>query len=705
MKTFNILIVFFLFISPINAQSDNQLFKRIEKNINTGWTFNYFPDETNDKGYESIGYNDSRWPVTGLPHTWVLYEITGSLFPYNCNKSPDPYWWSGLGWYRKHFIIKKEYSGKKFFIRFSGIQDKCKVWINGRFLGEKKNTCNELLFDITENVKPGEDNVVVVAVSNKDALQSTYNSFNSSFLSGISGDVSVIIKNKLFIILPLSGPENMDDSGPEITVMNGIISISALVKNECPENKKITIQTTVSEKTTGKVIQVIKSTASILPGQILKIDLAGKPLKNLQTWSKVNPVSYEVTTDILDGKEISDSWSLKNGLKIGNTGDSGEYEEQRFLTEVSDAFVIKPDKTENEQIKGSNSPSHIMLSGSVNNLTSGEESIVVVNANVFDIENKPVTGLSKTFKWKISGPGTLSGPDFYASNTLDVIDNENIWHGGLPVSNIIRPSGMPGVIRVTLSAPGLTSGIFNISVAELKSDNPVISETIPDETGRNAVADKTIDLSWPEVPEEIVPAVNKFDIKSQDQKGYAKTIAEYIHIKNKSVDTTSVEFKALISILSEQLNNNNGQLTAFDYNFNIENYNNCRLISSNINAIKLPEFFKTGLRAFYANDIIKTGNQKNAVNEMNWLNWIPSGGIVIICKDALPLSVPKGIIVTEKTDLSDLIAAVHPVFSNYSAEAKERALEFISKMNPYVQNFKAEKGKPVLIPLLKFISD
>ncbi|MEI8224371.1 MAG: hypothetical protein WCG82_00415 [Bacteroidota bacterium] len=58
----------------------------------------------------------------------------------------------------------------------------------------------------------------------------------------------------------------------------------------------------------------------------------------------------------------------------------------------------------------------------------------------------------------------------------------------------------------------------------------------------------------------------------------------------------------------------------------------------------------------------------------------------------------------------------------FSEEAKERTLIFISKMNPYIRqtsisepdrkgkiitkvSYKAEKGQPILIPLLKFISE
>lgn len=119
--------------------------------------------------------------------------------------------------------------------------------------------------------------------------------------------------------------------------------------------------------------------------------------------------------------------------------------------------------------------------------------------------------------------------------------------------------------------------------------------------------------------------------------------------------------------------------------------------------------------------MITKGYRKNAIDEMNWLNWIPSGGTVAVRQKAGHHLWPKGTVITATGDLAEMIAAVHPVFRKYSREAKERALVFIAKMNPYIikgdtgghqddseaGNFKYTAGEsvPVLIPFLKFISE
>jgi hypothetical protein len=87
-----------------------------------------------------------------------------------------------------------------------------------------------------------------------------------------------------------------------------------------------------------------------------------------------------------------------------------------------------------------------------------------------------------------------------------------------------------------------------------------------------------------------------------------------------------------------------------------------------------------------------------------------------------PTAWPKGTIITDKTLLQDLITNVHPQFPGFSDEAKERALVFIAKMNPYVKviipvesgsagkasgriTYIVESDKPILIPLYKFIAE
>jgi hypothetical protein len=284
----------------------------------------------------------------------------------------------------------------------------------------------------------------------------------------------------------------------------------------------------------------------------------------------------------------------------------------------------------------------------------------------------------------------------------------------MPVSNVVRSNGKPGKVRVTVSASGLASGSFEFDAAEVKPDNTAVSEpALLNEDGRKTVARAVLVIErLEEVPEEIIKTNTDLTPGPMDRHGYRKNVTEYIFRNNPSVDTTSVEFRALAGLFTTYLVNNNGILAASDYNFSVVYYNNCRLISGYIHATKLPPLFKETLKKYYADMIITGGSEKNAGDEMNWMNWIPSGGTVIVSQESTVNSWPKGTLITNKDELPDLIASVYPLFLKYSEEARERALVFVSKMNPYVHTelsdgvtlYRAERGKPVLIPLQKFIA-
>jgi hypothetical protein len=302
---------------------------------------------------------------------------------------------------------------------------------------------------------------------------------------------------------------------------------------------------------------------------------------------------------------------------------------------------------------------------------------------------------------------------------------EGVWYMDMPVSNVIRSTGIPGIIHITVSASGLASGSFEILAEELNPDNSVIAEPVLDDEGRKPVDRMMIIVDrLNEVPREIKPGFDEINLSASDKHGFEIGIRDYIIKSNTALDTSTIEFRTLIDLFAAHLLHNNGKLIADDYNFNADHYNNCRLISGYITSTKLPQLFKEGLREYYAESIIRQGSEKNAGDEMNWLNWIPSGGLVVIYQEDSAGAGLSGGRVTDRNELNDLITLVHPGYPDFSSEAKERAMIFISKMNPYIKisalseqsregnkemvtnvSYIAEEGQPILIPELKFIAE
>ncbi len=1037
MKIITILFSILLFFSVSFAQKkpvENQKSRRIEKIINSQWTFNYFPGTDANKGYEAPGFDDSKWPVVSIPHTWSTYETTGELHPFirNPSESDNLYWWMGWGWYRKHFSVNREYFDRKVFVEFEGVQKYCKVWLNGKYLGDHKGGYGSFDFDITADVKPGEDNVLAIAVNNhqKDNFRiPPMAAANFDVYGGIYRDVTLVLKDKLFI--PMQGSSNHEGgtfvTTPQVSEKEGIVRVQTWVKNDNLQKKTCTLQTSIADSN-DKVIQVIKSEAVINPGQLYKFDQTGKPIKNPHLWSNDDPYLYKVFTQVIDGKIVADiyssslgfrwfMWDYKenflyvNGKKMVIQGgirhqdypwlgdaipkwitimdykdmaenlnynfvktahypndklvydladklgiaideESPSIKNQEFSVEVQEqqmkemirrdrnhpsimlwsmgnetnhavnskfalaedstriltacrvtdgsagAFVkhtdknlaieelsrctirgwikqdvkdLKPtdrqesvtdepklniikqsgvsetgnqcnwlygdhgsdleylnaplqhvdpsgtvdvyripkyiyyfwqasygknlmvfiqpsywrlqyegqkedivvnsncDKVElmvNDVSKGVRSPDQsnlhcvtfknvlvekgtisavgtkngktvktevvmagepakIIINGSQNKIKADRGSVVIITTDIVDSKGNHVYGANSSVKWTLSGPATLVGPSVYEPDINKNHEMEGAWYMDMPVSNVIRSTGKPGKIHISVSASGLASGILDVEAEETETDNSIINEPVLSDEGRVAVPKILLNISrLEEVPREIKMNYDELNLGSSEKLGYVSMIRDYILKNNPSLDTTTIEFRTLTDLFGNQLLNSGGHLIANDYNFNIDHFNNCRLISGYINSTKLPPLFKDGLKKYYSDAIIKKGSEKNAGEEMNWLNWIPSGGTVVIVQNENISANLKGVILTKNPGLEDIIIAVYPQFMNFSQEAKERALIFISKVNPYVHatstsdqtregdnvkqtnvSYTAEKGQPILIPLLKFISE
>ena len=388
------------------------------------------------------------------------------------------------------------------------------------------------------------------------------------------------------------------------------------------------------------------------------------------------------------------------------------------------ALGTRDGKTVRAEVVMADEPAKIVVTSSHDRIIADRGSVAVIRADVVDSRGNHVVGANNTIKWTLSGPATLVGPSVYESEINKHHLMDGIWYMDMPVSNVIRSTGSAGKIHITVSASGLTSGSFDITADEIVTDNSIIEPVLQDD-GRTAVAKVLLNANRPEeVPREIKPALDEFNVGHSDKSGYTTIIRKYIMENNPLIDTSTVEFNTLLNIFASQLLNSDGHLTADDYNFSVDHFNNCRLISGYINGTKLPQPFKDGLRMYYAESIIKQGSEKDAGEEMNWLNWIPSGGTVVIVQNEKTNPPLKGVIFSKEAGLAEIISVVYPQFVKFSPDAKERALVFIDKMNPYVhgytqsdQNSKvdnitqadvsytAEKGQPILIPLLKFIAE
>ena len=68
--------------------------------------------------------------------------------------------------YRKHITIPESDAGKKLFLEFEAVRNSVYLYVNGEIVGYYEAGIAATGFDITDYVKPGQDNLIAVATDN-----------------------------------------------------------------------------------------------------------------------------------------------------------------------------------------------------------------------------------------------------------------------------------------------------------------------------------------------------------------------------------------------------------------------------------------------------------------------------------------------------------------------------------------------------------
>lgn len=295
---------------------------RLVKTINREWTFNYFPDQTADTaGYQAPILDDSAWPAIAVPHTWQTYETTGRVHPFvhGASEKDDPYWWQGWGWYRKHFSISRDQADREVFVEFDGVQKYCKIWVNGRFAGDHKGGYSGFYFDVTDLIRFGQDNVLAVAVNNRqnDPFRiPPMSAGNFDVYGGIYRDVRIVIKDRLHI--PFQGSYKHQGgtfvTTPSASQEEATVRIRTWVRNDNPTAQECELRTIIVDAD-GAVVQGLTATRYIQPGELAEYDQTSSPIAHPHLWSPETPYMYAVVSEVRQAGEAVDCFESPLGIR------------------------------------------------------------------------------------------------------------------------------------------------------------------------------------------------------------------------------------------------------------------------------------------------------------------------------------------------------------------------------------------------------
>ncbi|MCD8183217.1 MAG: DUF4982 domain-containing protein [Bacteroides sp.] len=128
--------------------------------------FNYLTKAASihNAGPYSPKFDASGWKRVDLPHDWAVdlpYDAAAS-HSHGYKTVGYKYPKTSVGWYRKTFTIPQEDDGKHLYLQFDGIFRDARIWVNGFYLGHEPSGYATQVYDITDYLNYGGENLITV---------------------------------------------------------------------------------------------------------------------------------------------------------------------------------------------------------------------------------------------------------------------------------------------------------------------------------------------------------------------------------------------------------------------------------------------------------------------------------------------------------------------------------------------------------------
>ncbi len=291
-------------------------FQRVRYNFNPDWKLKIGDDSL----ARNPQYNDAAWKVVHLP-----YAFNGSeAFKLSIEKLTDT-----VVWYRKTFYLPTDLKGGKVFIEFEGARQAAEVWLNGKKLGLQENGINAFGFDLTDKLQFGSKKANVIAVrvdndwkykerSSGSAFQWNDSNFNANY-GGLPKNVWLHATGSLYQTLPLYnslGTKGLYIYATDYDIRGKrcALHVESEVRNESNKPRTLRLNVVVRDRNALMVREFLSDEQTIPAGET-KVISCFATLKSVNFWSWGYGYLYEVTTALVEGKQVIDLVKTTTGFR------------------------------------------------------------------------------------------------------------------------------------------------------------------------------------------------------------------------------------------------------------------------------------------------------------------------------------------------------------------------------------------------------
>lgn len=276
----------------------NNLFRQFT-DLSGIWELRFDPEDQGiDQGW-GHGFNNTR-PIA-VPASWNDQFEDGRDF-------------LGPAWYQTHFYLPWGYNQKRLFLRFNSVNYLAQVWLNGSYLGSHEGGHLPFEFEITDQIHPAE-NLLVVRVDGNLAFDRVppgnvagdpYDFFSSHSQNYPQTNFDFfpfcgIHRPVLLCALPDSAIQDLTVT-TALDGNKGLVSIAVQTVNSEFSNLVVTLRRNEQEFST--------TASRVEPTTLVEIEVPEAEL-----WEPSQPNLYELSVQLFIKGELVDAYVLPIGIR------------------------------------------------------------------------------------------------------------------------------------------------------------------------------------------------------------------------------------------------------------------------------------------------------------------------------------------------------------------------------------------------------
>ncbi len=275
-----------------------------------------FCEDKTPEGAEPVFPADAAWESVALPHGFRLSGLDEHA----------------SGWYRCTLRLPKSSAGRRFYLYLEGAASVTDVWVNSTWAGRHRGGFTAAAFDLTDGLKFGQTNELLLRVNNR--IAEAANCLSHSNLYYTDGGLyrpAWLIETSPVHIYPDLGSCGVYLTPRDITDRKAVLQAQTVLRNTLDKPVTVTVRHQILDPD-GKPCAQTENALTLPPQSIQKTD-AQADIPSPKRWDIGKPNLYTVHTTILTDGQIADRITEQTGIR------TIEFKDGRFLLNGRELLV------------------------------------------------------------------------------------------------------------------------------------------------------------------------------------------------------------------------------------------------------------------------------------------------------------------------------------------------------------------------------